>query len=102
MSDHCIIIHGLEGEVIAPGSTDYSGYLRAYDADAHDGLGSVQVTDDERKAMRFLSVGAAMALINSVPANRPIRDDGRPNRPLTAFSLVIERIGGGRSLEEPS
>ena len=31
-----------------------------------------------------------MACYRAVPRNRPVRPDGKPNRPLTMFSVMFE------------
>jgi hypothetical protein len=49
-------------------------------------------TSDVQRAMTFESHGAAIALYRSTHPTQPTREDGRPNRPLTAFTVeVVEK-----------
>lgn len=73
-----------EGAEIPPGA-----YLMSYDPEAFDGLGDVRWTTDYRKAMRFGSAADAMRLYRTQSSTRPFRDDGRPNRPLTAATVEV-------------
>lgn len=65
-------------------------YLKSYDPEAHDGRGDATFTRDRSEAMRFSDVVAALDLWKAVPKCRPLRPDGEPNRPLTAFSVLTE------------
>lgn len=65
----------------------YEGYVVAYDPEAHHGRGDVQVTNLLAGARRFETMKDALNFAMIQPAARPIRDDGLPNRPLTAFNL---------------
>jgi hypothetical protein len=67
------------------------GYLRAFDPDADDGRGVVVVTQDRREAMRFDAAAAALAMWKRQSSVRPLRPDGQPNRPLTAFTVMLEQ-----------
>lgn len=67
-------------------------YLMAYDPDAYDGRGDATFTRDVRSAMKFDSVAQALELWTASPKVRPVREDGKPNRPLTAFSMVTEVV----------
>ena len=53
------------------------------------GVVKLDTTDDPRLAKR-LDAGTALAWWKAVSPNMPTRPDGKPNRPLTAFSVVIE------------
>lgn len=48
-----------------------------------------RTTDDIRKAMRFETPTAAFSVWKSVSPNLPTRPDGKPNRPLTAFTAEV-------------
>lgn len=65
------------------------GYLKSYDPEAHDGLGQVVLTLELTEAHEFSSVEAALAARYAIPKCRPRREDGRPNRPMLAFSCEI-------------
>jgi hypothetical protein len=71
------------------------GYLAGFDAEAH-GLtvyptGVATVTDDPAEAMHFAGDAEAIAYVKQVPASCPLRPDGKPNRPLTAFHVEFVR-----------
>ena len=66
------------------------GWLKSYDPEAHGGRGRVSFTDDVDEAMTFADQKAAMACYLQIPKNHPVRDDGKPNRPLTAYTVVID------------
>lgn len=62
------------------------GFLLAYDPEAHDGRGHVELTLDRTKARVFQSAVEFWSTYHAVPKCHPVRaSDGRPNRPLTAF-----------------
>jgi hypothetical protein len=44
------------------------------------------------KAKRFKDTEKAMELRNMQSIQRPLRPDGKPNRPLTTFSMMIQAI----------
>jgi len=50
-------------------------------------MGEIVWTSDITKAMRFASFVAVMAAWQTTSTVNPVRDDGRPNRPLTAFNI---------------
>jgi len=67
-------------------------YLRSYDPEAHDGQGNAVWTADLAEALRFDSKPDLMRCWQQVPRSRPRRPDGRPNKPLTAFSVSCEPV----------
>ena len=67
-------------------------YLEWSDPDANRGMGAECWTDDRKKAQRFATVNEALACWKAQSLVRPIRPDGRPNRPLTAYSIETECI----------
>ena len=64
-------------------------FLAEFDPEFAEGRGLAKWTADWRKAMAFDSMGPAFELWRAIPASRPVRDDGKPNRPLTAFSVTF-------------
>lgn len=69
-------------------------YLQDMDADANDGRGSISWTDDISKAKGFSDVSEALAFWRTRSKVTPTRDDGRPNCPLTAYSVrFVTRAG---------
>lgn len=67
-------------------------YVMAYDADAHQGRGEVQTTDDITKALHFPTQTEAWAAWKRQSRLQPLRSDGRPNRPLTAFTITLVEV----------
>lgn len=68
-------------------------YLEWYDPDVSNPLNQMAgFTSDPAKAKRFADAGAAMAEWNRVRSVDPVRPDGKPNKPLTAITVVLETI----------
>lgn len=67
-------------------------YLEWSDPDAKHGRGDDRWTADIKKAKKFPSFHAAMACWTAQSTKRPFRPDGRPNKPLTAFSVTVEQV----------
>jgi hypothetical protein len=67
-------------------------YLKSFDADALDGLGAIALTDDRSAARQFDSIEAVMACWKTVSTTKPWRPDGKPNRPLTAYTIQPEEV----------
>jgi hypothetical protein len=71
------------------------GFLKAFDLEAHGATayptGAATVTNNPDAAMQFADEGAALAYVKQVPATCPLRPDGKPNRPLTAFHVEFVR-----------
>jgi hypothetical protein len=78
---------------LADGRTDgvpVGCYLASFDPEAGYGDGEAHWTPDPTQALTFATADEAMACYLSVPRNRPARPDGKPNRPLTTFSVTFE------------
>ena len=93
MSQPKVVIQcaGLAGEVISPqpGAPDPSGaYLKSFDVDAFDGAGTCE-WGTMQEAMQFDNFHTAFDTWRTLSKVRPVRKDGRPNRPLTAFHIQI-------------
>lgn len=67
-------------------------YLMSYDPDGHDGIGDIVWTWDLVDAMYFADAIAALTTYRMQSTVCPRRDDGKPNRPLTAFTVSMEPI----------
>lgn len=67
-------------------------YLEWSDPDARGGWGDSRWTDDPAKAKTFGSFMEASACWRERSSKRPVRPDGKPNRPLTAYSITIEAL----------
>ena len=84
---------GLAGDVINKKSRAGSGeLLKSFDPEAHDGRGEATFTNDKTKAMIFDDITDAYRLIFTIPTKRPRREDGKPNMPLRAFTLLVTPI----------
>ena len=70
-------------------------WLQSFDVDAHDGRGAATWVDDRADAMRFDTAAEAFTAWRTQSRVRPLRADGEPNRPLTAFTIAVERHDGG-------
>lgn len=90
MTSHVIKIVGRPGGVVNQDPRAGLGeWVKSYDPDAFDGRGDVETTFDVSEALRFPSGGDAFAFWRTQSSVRPLRADGLPNRPLTAFSIEI-------------
>lgn len=49
----------------------------------------LETTADRRLAKKFATMDEAYAYLTQASPNKPLRNDGKPNRPLTAYSTVI-------------
>lgn len=67
-------------------------FLKSYDIEAHEGRGSADWTRDINNAMHFVSRGHAVGVWRMQSKIRPLRDDGKPNRPLTTFTVEVEEL----------
>lgn len=67
-------------------------YLESYDVNGDDGRGIVITTDDKSKALRFATTAEAMEAWRMQSTAVPLRHDGRPNRPLTAYHATFEAV----------
>jgi hypothetical protein len=75
------------------GSYEIDGeYVKSYDPDAFNGRGDATFTKDINQALKFNSMTEAMYFSMRQPACRLYRPDGRPNRPLTAFTLEYVNV----------
>jgi hypothetical protein len=82
---------GLVGSVHGgSGPVPVGAYLVRYDPEAHDGRGDVEWSPDPARAQRFPDVRTALEALRAVPRCRPRRPDGKPNRPLMAFTIAVE------------
>jgi len=77
---------------VATGKGTLGLYVKDCEVDANDGRGEVTFTDDKAEAKQFPDVGAAYQFYGRQSITRPLRPDGKPNRPLTAYNITFERI----------
>ena len=67
-------------------------FLAWFDADACDGFGTASWTDDPNRALLFATHEEAAVFWRTQSTVRPIRADGQPNRPLSAYTVSVEEI----------
>lgn len=76
-------------------------FLESYDAEARRGMGFAEWTKDLGQAMVFVTSHAALKCWTQVPEARPTRADGKPNKPLTAFTVEVLTLADARKGVEP-
>lgn len=82
-------------ERAAVGEVEESGcYIRYYDNSHEDelGLGVLHLTRERSEAKRFDDAAEAFAFWEQQSRTVPMRPDGKPNRPITAYSVLMEKI----------
>ena len=67
-------------------------YLKEFDHEAFDGQGDAYFTKDIKEAKKFPTFMDAMQFRIRVPECKPVREDGQPNRPMTATNWVFETV----------
>lgn len=67
-------------------------YVKGFDPDAFDGRGNVTGTPTREHAMQFPEAGEAFLFWTTQSTVRPMRPDGKPNRPMTAYTINVERV----------
>ncbi len=89
MASFVMVCQGLAHD----GSGPVGQYLKSYDPELFDGRGAINWTAILDQAKRYSSPAHVLEEWKSAPACHPIRlTDGMPNRPLTAYSVSIERV----------
>ena len=86
MIEYAIQSHGL-----ASGQQDDSDgcFLLTFDPDAYHGRGYATWTRDLDKALKFSSVEECLRLWKTISKTRRFREDGKLNRPLTAYTIEV-------------
>jgi hypothetical protein len=64
-------------------------YVQDVDFDADEGRGRIIMTQKRYEAKRFDTPGEALEYYRTQSKVVPIRPDGKPNRPLTAYNVQI-------------
>lgn len=72
--------------------TPINALVKSCDVDAHRGQGSAEFTRRLENALRFVTHGDALQYWRRQSTIKPLRDDGRSNRPLTAFTVEIMSV----------
>jgi hypothetical protein len=67
-------------------------YVASFDADAHHGRGEITVTREAPCALIFHDPAAAFEFWKTQSSEKPLRLDGKPNRPLTAYTVEFVKV----------
>jgi hypothetical protein len=84
-----MICEGIAGPLLC---NTVGQYLQSCDFEACNGRGYVTFTAALSKAMKFASKNDAFVFYLTKSKTVPLRPDGKPNRPLTAYLVTIEDI----------
>lgn len=60
-----------------------------FDVDANNGVGKLFVTKALKQARKFKTLTDAIAYAQRVSKIRPLRPDGKPNRPLMMYNVAV-------------
>lgn len=94
MADDGLDNDGLFVIAIVTANLVIESYVTHYDADAHNGRGAIICTEYPTLAKHFPSFVAAFEFWRKQSTVRPYRADGKPNRPLTAYTCEIKPLAG--------
>lgn len=67
-------------------------FLKTFDPDALEGRGLAAFTAKPEEALRYESVARALEAWNTQSTVKPFRPDGKPNKPLTAYTVEIIKL----------
>lgn len=80
--------YGYDGALEVPDPA----YVAEVDLEFAHGRGRARLTENRSEAIRYPSKAAVFEAWRASPESRPVRDDGKPNRPLTAYSITPEPV----------
>jgi len=86
-----MVVLQIQGDAIGGRMPPVPTYVKDCDFDADDGRGRIIMTQNRSDAKRFALASEALEYWRTQSKVQPLRDDGRPNRPLTAYSVSILR-----------
>jgi hypothetical protein len=69
-----------------------NSWIKDFDVNANGGRGNTTFTKSPRFAKKFDSMEEALNAYRMQSTLEPFRDDGLPNRPLTAYTVEIRKI----------
>lgn len=69
-------------------------YLKAFDHEAYDGQGEAEFTEELAQAMRFPDLEACFEFWKRQSRTKPLRPDGKPNRPFSASTCTFVNLDG--------
>jgi hypothetical protein len=82
-----MILMRCEGLADGSESMHVGKFLRYYDADKFGYGGMIEWTTNPEDAMKFASLEELLSEWRRQSKTMPLRPDGEPNRPLTAYSV---------------
>lgn len=83
-----VVLHIL-GAAGGQATPDYNRYVASCDVDAFDGRGLLDTVEKPEDAMVFPDVVSALEYWRRQSTVTPLRPDGEPNRPLTAYHVEV-------------
>ena len=94
-------VHSLTGTQLgAPGLDPKDRYVVSYDPDGNDGHGDVVLPTDPAKAKRY-TLDEARKEWDRTSTVRPLRSDGQPNKPLTAYTVALVHFEDAQQRSTP-
>ncbi len=69
-------------------------YVHRYNPDGNMGRGDLILTHDKSKAKRYMDFKQATDDWRRISTTHPVRHDGKPNRPMTAFTIQVKNANG--------
>lgn len=87
-----LVCVGEPGIMLGSPDSAVGQWLKSYDPDARDGYGEAHWTSIKSEAMVFVDNEAALRCYVQQSRTRPLREDGRPNKPLTAYSVGTDPV----------
>lgn len=86
-----VVMRCVRVEGIRTGLDPSGMWLKSWDPDGGlDRGGRAEWTVNPRRALVFPSAREGFEAWRAVPRARPIRPDGKPNRPLTAYTVTFD------------
>lgn len=82
----------LEALALAADRVIKGDYLEWSNPNARHGRGDEKWTSDLKRAKRFPTFEAALECWKAQSTLVPFRPDGKPNRPMTAYSVTVEEV----------
>lgn len=71
--------------------SEEGAFVMEMDFEAMEGYGHLVATRHPSKAKQFATPEEAMRFYQTAPACHPLRSDGKPNRPMTAYTVEFLR-----------
>ena len=67
-------------------------FVKSFDFEFGRGRGYGTFTPDPKQALSFTTAGDALTFWRTTSTDYPVREDGRPNRPLTSTTCEIVNL----------